>query len=47
MGEALKLILVFFNLSKKYARELVAGGGAHYVYADDGEGNITISVEEE
>lgn len=47
MGEVLKLILVFYNLSKKYARDLISGGGKHYVYSDDGDGNITISVEED
>lgn len=47
MGQILKLILVFFNLGKKYAREVAAGGGFHYEYADDGDGNITISIEED
>ena len=47
MGELLKLSLVFYNLSKKYARDLIAGGGQHYVYSDDGDGNITITIEED
>ena len=47
MGQIIKLILVFYNLGKKYARDVAAGGGSRYVYADDGEGNITISIEED
>ena len=46
-SRVLKLILAFFAMSKKYARELVAGFGSHYVYTDDGEGNITITIEED
>lgn len=40
----LKLILIFFELSKKYARGLISFGG--YSYTDDGDGNITISIKE-
>lgn len=47
MGEVLKLILAFYNLSKKYARDMIAGGGSQFVYTDDGDGNITISIEED
>ena len=45
MGHVLKLIIVFYELAKKYARE-IGGGGKKYVYTDDGDGNITISEVE-
>lgn len=63
--DVLKYILVFFNLSKKYALSVVEGGGILYrdigdgdikievevstgsdTYADDGDGNITITAKE-
>ncbi len=45
-NKALKLIVVFYELGRSYARSLVASS-AHFVYADDGDGNITISIEED
>ncbi len=46
MEGVMKLILLFYSLSKKYAREIVAGGDHRYVYSDDGNGNVTIAIEE-
>ena len=45
LTDVLKLILVFFTIGKKYADEAAAGGGYHTVYTDDGDGNITITIE--
>lgn len=46
LSDVLKYILVFFNLGKAYARDVAAGGGVRTVYSDDGNGNVTITVEE-
>lgn len=46
MEQVLKLIILFFNIGKAYAREVAAGGGARTVYSSDGNGHITITVEE-
>lgn len=46
MANILKYIILFFVLGKKYAREVAAGGGARTVYSDDGNGNVTVTVEE-
>lgn len=43
-SKVLKLIIVFYELGKKYTRTLVTSGGATYI--DDGDGNITITIEE-
>lgn len=45
-AEVLKLILLFFGLSKKYTDEHGGGGGGGgktYTFTDDGDGNITIT----
>jgi len=43
-ADVLRLILIFFGLSKKYTDE--HGGGKSYTYTDDGDGNITITEED-
>lgn len=47
LTDVLKYIIVFFVLGKKYADEAAAGGGSHTVYSDDGDGNVTITIEED
>ncbi|MBQ6403846.1 MAG: hypothetical protein IJI27_08070 [Oscillospiraceae bacterium] len=47
ISKVLKLIIVFYELGKKYTRDMIAGGGSQFVYTDDGDGNITISIEED
>lgn len=46
LSDVLKYIIAFFVLGKKYADEAAAGGGKHTVYTDDGDGNVTITIEE-
>lgn len=46
-ADVLRLILIFFGLSKKYTDEHGGGGGGKsYTYTDDGDGNITITEED-
>ena len=40
--EVLRLILMFFGLSKKYTDK---HAGTKYTFTDDGNGNITITEE--
>lgn len=46
MAQVLKLIILFYNMGKAYAREVAAGGGTRTVYSADGNGHVTITVEE-
>ena len=46
MAQVLKLIILFYNMGKAYAREAAARGGARTVYSTDGNGHVTITVEE-
>jgi hypothetical protein len=46
MAQVLKLIILFYNMGKAYAREVAAGGGVRTVYSTDGNGHVTITVEE-
>ena len=46
-ADVVRLILIFFGLSKKYTDEHGGGGGGKtYTYTDDGDGNITITEED-
>lgn len=45
-ADVLRLILIFFGLSKKYTDTHGGDTGAKsYTFTDDGDGNITIAEE--